>query len=312
VAYVMSVRGPLAPEAIGFTLTREHLFLNLTAFPNGTASTDPEPIIDPVRHTQLLIEEVAAFQRFGGKTIVDLTVRNLGGDVEAVRRLSETTGLNIIMGCGWYRDSYMEHDLYYRPTDQIAEELIHEIEHGFGTTGIRPGIIEDGTDFHHLTAKEERCLRAAAKAHRRTGLAITTHLPHAGVGFEVLDILQEYGVPPERVIIGHSDISLNTAYHAALATRGAYVQYDNIGSTYDQPLQEPAVAAELVEMIRLGHGERILLSHDVSSRRHLAAYNGRGFAYLPKSFLPVLRAKGVSEEAIHAMTVLNPQRVLSV
>jgi phosphotriesterase-related protein len=300
-------------DALGFTLPHEHIFLNLTAYPTGTQMAGPDAVIDPVRHTQLMIEELAAFQRFGGTSLVELTVRNMGGDVEALRRMSEVTGLNIIVGCGWYRDSYMENDLHYRPTDQLAEELINEIEHGFGNTGIRPGILgETGTNFLHLTAKEERCLRAVAKAQRKTGLAITTHLPQGGVGFELLDVLQEHGVPPDRVIIGHADVYMDIAYHAALAKRGAYVQYDNIGSKYDLPRQEPALVAEVVEMIRQGYVERILLSHDVCWRSHLAAYNGKGFDYIPRCFLPALRARGVSDEAIHTMTVVNPQRVLAV
>jgi predicted metal-dependent phosphotriesterase family hydrolase len=312
-AHVMSVRGPIPPEAIGFTLMHEHIFIDLTAFPAGTQRVGLDAVFDPARHMQLMIEEVAAFQRFEGKSIVDPTVRNLGGNVAAVRRFSETTGLNIVMGCGWYRDSYMEQDLYYRSTEEIAEELLNDIEHGFGTTGIRPGIIgEIGTNLLHLTAKEERCLRAAAKAQRRSGLAITTHLPQAGVAIEVLDILQEHGVPPDRVIIGHSDIYLDVAYHAALAKRGAYVQYDNLGCTYDQPRQGPAVVAHVAEMIRQGYVERILLAHDICWRQHLAAFNGKGFDYLPRRFLPELRANGVSEESIRTMTVLNPRRVLSV
>ena len=165
---------------------------------------------------------------------------------------------------------------------------------------------------YHLTAKEERCLRAEAKAQRRTGLAMTTHLPKAGVGFEVLDILGEYGVPPDRVIIGHSDIYKEVEYHAALVKRGAYVQYDNIGTAYDAPRGEPDLVNLVAELVHRGYAERILLSHDICWRSHLGYYDGHGFDYLATTFLPKLREKGVSDEAIHTMTVENPKRVLAV
>jgi phosphotriesterase-related protein len=167
---VMTVRGPLAADALGFTLPHEHTFLNLAAFPTSATLSGLDAIVDPVRHTQILVDELTMFKQLGGVSVADVTTRNMGGDVQATRRLSEATGINIIYGCGWYREAFMDEFLYYKPTEELAEELIYEIEHGFGNTGIRPGIIgEIGTNLLHLSAKEERCLRAMAKAQRRTG-----------------------------------------------------------------------------------------------------------------------------------------------
>ena len=309
----MTVLGPISPDELGFTLPHEHIFIDLTVFPGGilTASSPLDIIIDPVLHTEIMVEELKAFQAVGGKSLVELTCRNMGGDIRAVKRMAGVTGLNIIAGCGWYRDSYMEDDIYYRATDELAEELIYEIEYGIGGTDIRPGIIgEIGTNHYHLTAKEERCLRAVAKAQRRTGLAVTTHLPKVEVAFEVLDILAEYGVPPERVIIGHSDIFQDAEYHAALMKRGAYVQYDNIRSVYRIPLGE--LDNLIAKLVRQGYAERILLSHDICCKSHLSYYDGDGFDCLATHFLPKLKEKGVSDEAIHTMTVENPARVLAV
>jgi predicted metal-dependent phosphotriesterase family hydrolase len=314
-AHVMTVCGPISPDELGFTLPHEHIFVDLTAFPGGITIGGLDAIIDPVRHMEIMIEELKAYQSAGGKSVVDVTCRNLGGDIRALKRVAEATGANIIAGCGWYRESYMDHDIYYQPTNELAEDLIKEIENGLGDTGIRPGIIgEIGVDYshYHLSAKEERCLRAMAKAQRRSGLAITTHLPKARVAFEVLDVLGEHGVPPDRVIIGHSDIYKDAGYHAALMTRGAYVQYDNIGSDFDAPRGEPDLLDLVVELVRRGHGERILLSHDICCRSHLKYYHGRGFDYLATQFLPRLREMGISEEEVQIMTVENPKRVLSV
>lgn len=310
---VMTVRGPLAADALGFTLPHEHTFLNLAAFPTGTTIGGLDAVIDPIRHTQILTDELAIFKQLGGVSLVDLTVRNMGGDILATRRLSEATGINIIVGCGWYREAFMEEALYYRPTEHLAEELIYEIEHGFGDTGIRPGIIgEIGTNLLHLSAKEERCLRAMAKAQRRTGLALTTHLPQGGVGLEVLDVVQEHGVPADRVIIGHADIYMDLEYHVALMKRGAYVEFDNIGARYDVPRQEPALVEHIFRLIQASYLERILLSHDACWRSRLAYWGGHGYGYLTHTFLPLLRARGVSDEAIHIMTVENPARVLAI
>jgi len=309
---VMTVRGPIPADALGFTLPHEHTFLNLAAFPTSATLSGLDAIIDPVRHTQILIDELALFKQLGGVSLVDLTNRNMGGDVQATRRLSEATGVNIIVGCGWYREAFMDEFLYYKPTEELAEELIYEIEHGFGNTGIRPGIIgEIGTNLLHLSAKEERCLRAMAKAQRRTGLALTTHLPQGGVGLELLDIVQEHGVPGDRVIIGHADIYMDAAYHVALIKRGAYVEFDNIGAHYDVPRQEPALVEHICRLIEAGYVKQILLSHDSCWRSRLAHWGGPGYVYLFRTFLSLLQARGISDEAIHIMTVENPKRVLA-
>jgi phosphotriesterase-related protein len=308
----MTVRGPIPADALGFTLPHEHTFLNLAAFPTSATLSGLDAIIDPVRHTQILIDELALFKQLGGVSLVDLTNRNMGGDVQATRRLSEATGVNIIVGCGWYREAFMDEFLYYKPTEELAEELIYEIEHGFGNTGIRPGIIgEIGTNLLHLSAKEERCLRAMAKAQRRTGLALTTHLPQGGVGLELLDIVQEHGVPGDRVIIGHADIYMDAAYHVALMKRGAYVEFDNIGAHYDVPRQEPALVEHICRLIEAGYVKQILLSHDSCWRSRLAHWGGPGYVYLFRTFLSLLQARGISDEAIHIMTVENPKRVLA-
>jgi phosphotriesterase-related protein len=124
--------------------------------------------------------------------------------------------------------------------------------------------------------------------------------------------LGEHGVPADRVIVGHSDAYKDAEYHAALMRRGAYVQYDNIGSTLDAPWGENELLDLVSALLRQGFVERILLSHDVCGRSHMKHYGGRGFDYLATNFLPKLREKGVRDEEIHIMTVENPRRVLSV
>jgi predicted metal-dependent phosphotriesterase family hydrolase len=259
-----------------------------------------------------LVQEMRDFQAVGGKSIVDLTCRNMGGDVRALKRISETTGVNIVAACGWYRESYMEPAIYHRPTNELAEELIHDIEHGLDGTDIRPGIIgEIGTEYNHphFSAKEERCLRAIAKAQRRSGLAITTHMPMA-IGFELLDILAEYDVPPERVIIGHCETKRYLDYHVALIKRGAYLEFDNM--VYDGPQYVPELVAYVAELVRQGFADHILLSHDICWRTRLKHFGGNGLDYLGVHFIPMLKDAGVDDEAIHTMTVENPRRVLAI
>lgn len=310
---VMTVLGPISPADLGFTLPHEHIFIDLTLFPGGKPAGGLDAIVDPIRHGEIMRQELADFQAVGGRSVVDLTVRNMGGDIQEVKRMAEMTGLNIIAGCGWYRESYMDHDIYYRPTEELAEALIYEIEHGIDGTDIHPGIIgEVGTNQYHLTAKEERCLRAMAKAQRRTGLTLTTHLPKPGVGIEALNILVEHGVPPERIVLGHCDSYLNLDYNVMLAKSGGYIQYDNIRAAPGMPHGDPDLIDLVADLVRLGFTRQILLSHDVCWRSRMKHWGGSGFDFLVTHFLPKLREKGVSDGEIHIMTVENPARILAV
>src|SRR5436190_11977004 len=125
-----------------------------------------------------MVPELTRFRAAGGSCLVDLPPIGVGRDPERLARLSAETGLHVVMGCGWYRGAYYPAEALIdrRSVDDLAEELVREATEGVGASGIRPGIIgEIGTDKPWLSAQEERVHRAAARAARRTGLAITTH-----------------------------------------------------------------------------------------------------------------------------------------
>ena len=46
----------------------------------------------------------------------------------------------------------------------------------------------------------------------------------------------------------------------------------------------------IVQLVREGWAQRILLSQDVCHRSHLKAYGGNGYDYVLTQFLPGLRA----------------------
>ena len=311
-ASIMTVLGPISPDQLGFTLPHEHIFCDLTSFPGGITRGGMLSRIDPLLHFEIMVQEIRDFQAIGGKSIVDLTCRNMGGDVRALQRISKTTGVNIVASCGWYRESYIEPGFYHGPTEELAEELIHDIEHGLDGTDIRPGIIgEIGTEYNHphFSATEERCLRAIAKAHRRTGLAISTHMPMT-IGFELLGILADHDVPPDRVIVGHCETYMSLEYHVAVAKRGAYLEFDNM--VYDGPHYVPELVAHLAALVRQGFAHRMLLSQDICWRNRLKHFGGNGLDYVGVHLIPLLKEAGVDDEAIHAITVENPARVLAV
>ena len=202
-----------------------------------------------------------------------------------------------------------------RTVDDLADEIVRDATVGVGEAGIRAGIIgEIGTDKPWLSPAEERVHRAAARAARRTGLAITTHAVQSAVGLDQLDVFEQEGADLSRVVIGHADSNPSLDYHLAIVSRGATVEFDFLGMSFT-PLErhgEARIVDNLRELLARGHAERILLSQDVCHDSQLKRYGGNGYTYLADTFLPRLRAAGVSADEIRTITVDNPRRLLTL
>ena len=310
-AHVQTVLGPIDPATLGWTLPHEHTQIALWHIASRWdywQLTRNEPVI---------LEELARFRDAGGGGLVDLTLPGVGRDPAWLRDIATASGLHVVMGCGWYRGVHYpaEARIDRRTVDDLADELVAEITDGVGGTGVRPGIIgEIGTDKPWVSALEERVHRAAARAARRTGLAVTTHGVMSPVGLDQLRILEDEGLDPARVVIGHADSYPVLEHHLAIIERGANVEFDFLGMNFLalERLGEPRVIDLLGELIARGHADRILLSQDVCHDSQLKKYEGNGYVYLADTFLPRLRDAGVTDDQIETMTVANPRRLLAI
>jgi phosphotriesterase-related protein len=215
------------------------------------------------------------------------------------------------MACGHYRDPYLDRAWFdQHSVDDIASAMIHEANHGVEATGIRPGIIgEIGADRAWISAAEERSLRAAARTHHATGLTISTHAARWPVGRAQLAILQEEGVPPHRVIIGHCDSVPDPDYHLQLAAAGCYIELDNIGT--GTPHDDDNALRYLLALRSSGHLRQVLLSHDVFLRSHLKAHGGHGYTHLLQDFCARLTNAGLEDDEIHTLLRDNPRDALT-
>jgi phosphotriesterase-related protein len=304
---VQTVLGPVAPGDLGFTLPHEHTKCSLWWIENRWDYW--ELIGDEPR----MNEELAAYQALGGGTLVDVTPIGIGRDLARLARLSQATGLHIVAGAGWYRQAYYpaEARIDRRSIDDLADEIVQEFIDG----PVRPGIIgEIGTDKPWVTAQEERVFRAAARAALRTGASVTTHAVQSDVGLAQLTILEDEGLDPARIVIGHCDSHPRIEHWREIVRRGAHVEADFLGMSFT-PLEragEPKVVELISTLLNEGFEKQILLSQDVCHDSQLASYGGNGYTYLQKSFLPRLVAAGVNAATIKTITVENPARLLTL
>ena len=313
--HAQTVLGPVDPATLGFTLPHEHTAIALWQIPNRW------DYWELTRDLPIITEELVRFRDAGGSTLVDLTLPGVGRDPAWLVALARGTGLHLVMGCGWYREAYYpaEARIDRRSVEDLADELVREATEGIVVAGldapVRPGIIgEIGTDKPWLSAQEERVHRAAARASRLTGLAITTHAVMSDVGLAQLTAFEAEGADLSRVVIGHADSYPILDHYLEIIRRGANLEFDFLGMSFtpQERLGEPRVIDLLLELLSRGHADRVFLSQDVCHNSQLRHYEGNGYTYLHEAFLPRLRERGVSDAEIDQLTIANPRRLLTI
>ena len=311
---VMTVRGPVPADEIGFTLPHEHVLIDLVRiFPANLLSFDFQLLDEELAITEIgaFVENAADFAP-GRPALVDVTTdERVGRQPEALVRIAEELDLHLVMGSGRYREPWFEPDFGRRSTVDLARLFIDEIERGVGDTGIRPGIIgELGADRDFVSPAEERVLRAAAQAQSATGLAITLHARASRVGLDQLAILADAGADLRRVILGHCDTVLDPDYHEEVARLGAWVEFDTIRG------KVPAIVERRLgfirEVRRRGYLDRLLLSHDNCALSHLRTHGNTGYDYLATGFLERLRSEGLAPDELQLLFVRNPASALAI
>lgn len=346
----LTVQGPIDPAALGQTLMHEHIFIDFKAPETAVGyelAMQEAPQGAPANPGQNRgrgmgqgpgggnaggggltnydeqLAEVMQFKKAGGGTIVDVTNIGLSRNPEGLLRVSKASGLNVIMGAGWYMKTLHPADMNQRTVEDLTRIIVHDITVGVKDTGIRSGIIgEVGTgafgDRGPLTENELKSVRASARASRLTGAPISFHsfAPPEEMQ-KALDIVQAEGVDLNHVVMGHTGTG-DVAAMKRYTDRGAYVEFDFIGQAAGSmgargSLQEGAerLAANIKTLIDAGLTERILVAHDVCIAGQLTKNGGGGYAYISNMVVPALEAKGVSRKTIQTILVDNPRRVLT-
>lgn len=288
------------------------------------------------------VDELARYRRAGGDAIVDVTPKNVGGDPERVWGVARETGVTVVHGTAFYMRSSHPDRIDDMSRGEIAEEFISDVREGIDDTEVRAGIIGEigvtdtadgegaGID-HEFHEAELKVLRAGVDAALHTGVSISIHPPFRRTEkyptsrrcLEILDLIEEEGLAPERVVFCHRDqskfLERDLTYQKELAERGAYVEFDLFGHpesprpTFDDAQPGDTDRIEWIqELITEGYGSRLLLSHDVFLKRCLVKYGGDGYDYIPTTVLPALREYGVAQSDIETVVEGNPRDVLTL
>lgn len=323
-ATVESIHGPLDTEQLGFTMMHEHVFvISPHMYDVWPHLLDRDAIV--ARAIEALKEAKAA----GVDTMVDLTTPNMGRDIELMRRVASEADMNIVLATGVH--PLLPIHVYFLAcvgprsealmADDMEELFVRDIEVGVQGTDVKAGIIKLGTE-PEMDPVNEACLRAGARAHRRTGVPISTHtIARLKVGLVQQDVFESEGVDLTRVVIGHSGDSSDTSYLSALIDRGSYIGMDRFGFTLpglDMPTVEERVDT-VRRMCELGHAGKMVLSHDwtcftdfIPDEFNAEFQPDYKLTYINNDVIPMLKEVGVSDQDIEQMTVHNPRAIFEV
>jgi phosphotriesterase-related protein len=306
---VNTATGPIDTGALGFTLMHEHIYV-LT---EGVNANFPH-LWDRAARMKQAIADLAEAKAHGVSTMVDLTVLGLGRDIAFVSEAARRSGMQIIAATGLYTYDEVPRYFEHRDVDHMADLFVRDIESGIQGTDIKAAILKCATDEQGVTTGVEKVLRAVARAHRRTGVPISTHTHAASEqGLNQQRIFAQEGVDLRRAVIGHSGDTEDIAYLEKLMSAGSYIGMDRFGLHQFMPTERRV--ATIAKLCERGYAGQMVLSHDASCyidwfpeemRSQFPDYN---FLHIPDVAVPSLRAAGVPDEQIRLMTVENPRRI---
>ncbi len=267
--------------------------------PPAAAPTGPYFMAD----VDFISEELSAAKREGIACIVDGGHPDMGRDVNFLRQVSTKSGLPIVLGGGLYNQPFYPKEISTMSEEQILQAILKQVDTdpigAFGEIG----------SWDEITADERKVFRAIAKAHLATNIPIFTHTGIPGKSaLEQLDIFEDAGVKPDRIVIGHLGnlVDANVYVQKIICRRGAFVGFDRQGGPGDTQ-QVPMVMA----LLEAGFADHLMLSADASSANQMKRNKGDGYAKTFTVFVPKLKAAGVSDEVLHRIMVDNPRRFLA-
>jgi phosphotriesterase-related protein len=343
-AKIRTVLGDIAPEDAGVTLTHEHIRY---AYPGCEHDHRNVWDFDTVADEVGKILELGV-KDYGIKTVVDLTPAEIGRHPELMAEASRRSGAHIVATTGFFPESSaMGIPFHWRrqKVEYIEEMLVRDLTEGMvydnRITPHKAGVLKVSTgglgklqptpigdDGRHIGMYERKVIKAVAGAQRKIGCAINTHTQpmdysFTNPGIELLDLLEEAGADPGKVVIGHAFVHPTLGQLKDLCKRGTNLQIDHIGIPWQNESAEQLdelIATAVVELTNLGYIDRLLFSYDrffshargpVSEEEPEQLNELVYWGYLHDEFAPRLEKKGFGKAELQKVLVDNPRRLLA-
>lgn len=303
-AKLITTLGPKNADELEMILPHEHVFVDLRTWDQpGYAEAETADVID------LMAPEIEKVKNVGVTAIVECSTVGVGRRADIDKAVSEATRFPLVVPTGVYREPWVPDWVHAASEDELREWMVGELDGEIGESGVQAGWIKLSAGDDGLTACETKILRAAAAAGAATNAVIGSHTIRGQVVRNQLDIIEEAGYTPERFIWIHTQAEPDFDLHLEMARRGAWIEYDAIGS---DDFRDDYFVEHIQRVLDAGVGDQLLLSHDRGW--YDPAKPGvdlKPYTYLSERLLPKLRVAGVDEASIEQLTQINPFRAFA-
>jgi phosphotriesterase-related protein len=309
---IMTVLGPIAPGELGRTLAHEHGVVDFIG-----AEKTIRPRHDSQEAFATILPHLDKLKQLGCRSFVECTPNYIGRDVALLKRLATASGLHILTNTGYYGaagNKFLPQHAHTESADQLADRWLREWG-GIDGTGIRPGFLKLGVEKGKLSELHVKLLRAAARVHLKTGLAIAVHTGDGEAALDELRVLKEEGVAPGALIWVHAQNDSGKIQLEA-AKRGAWVSLDGFNAKGSDRYTEWLSAFRKNELLG-----RVLLSHDhfwsvegADGKTTLKLHSGgeAPFQSVWTTLVPALRENGFTQGDIDQLTIRNPAEAFTI
>jgi phosphotriesterase-related protein len=296
--HLITTLGPKSEDDLGLILPHEHVFVDLRTWDKpGYAQADVNDV------ARLMAPEIERLKTAGGTALVECSPVGVGRRVDMDKAVSDATGFPIVVPTGVYREPWIPPWIQEAGEPALTDWMLGELTGEIERTGVRAGWIKLSAGDDGLTPTEAKVLRAAARAGMASNAVIGSHTIRGRVVRDQLAILEQAGYTPNRFIWIHTQAEPDFALHLEMARRGAWLEYDAIGSVADD------LFIDLIRrVLDAGFGHQLLLSHDRGWYDPALPGGGtpKPYTYLSEVFLPKLRVAGVDEKTLDMLTHTNP------
>jgi phosphotriesterase-related protein len=303
--HLITTLGPKRADELGLILPHEHVFVDLRTWDQpGYAQAETADVI------ALIAPEIARAQAAGVTALVECSTVGVGRRPDILKTVSEATGFPLVVPTGVYREPWIPDWIQAATEAQLREWMTGELSDEIKPDGVQAGWIKLSAGDDGLTECETKVLRAAAAAGLATNAVIGSHTIRGRVVRDQLKIIEEVGYSPERFIWIHTQAEPDFDLHIEIARRGAWIEYDAIGSDH---VNDDYFLEHIQRVLDADLGDHLLLSHDRGWYDPALPGGGtpKPFTYLSETFLPKLRQAGVDESTIRQLTQSNPFRAFA-
>lgn len=286
-------------------LPHEHIFVDL-----GPIAARSYEHADPAEVVDIMRPHIEAAKAAGVAALVECTPVGVGRRVDIVKAVSEATAFPVVVATGIYREPWVPEWAHAAGEAELTDWMVRELTAGVETTGVRAAWIKLSAGDDGITSVEAKILRAAAQAGRETGALIGSHTIRGRVVRDQLAIIEAAGYRADRFLWIHTQAEPDFTLHLEMAQRGAWLEYDAIGSP---DFADAWFIDRIQRLLDADFGRQLLLSHDRGWYDPSKPHGGTQlpYTYLSETFLPALHASGIDAVTIAQLTVHNPWRAFA-